>query len=373
MSYLLLQGQQVMTLDARRNAAYLQAMQAVITPDSVVLDLGAGLGIFGLLAAQLGAKRVYMVEPEDIISLTQQIVKANGYSDRIQCLQGKIEEVTIPEPVDVIISVFTGNFLLSEDLLPSLFYARDRYLKPGGVLIPSAAVMETVPASVPAFYEREIAVWSNPHLNLDHSPVRSYVSQAMFFARQDLGQAQYLAEPEKVMALDFYQATDTNCRVEIHHTITQAGICHGWIGWFKMLLGDQWLSTAPHEPPLHWSSAFMPIDPPVAFEVGETVTFKLQRPPYGDWIWQFKSQQTQQQRSTFFSVPNTLKTLQKMAPAYQPNLNTKGKAVHYILAHADGTHSVQELAQQLVSLFPDTFATDQKATKFIQTLVSWLA
>jgi predicted RNA methylase len=125
-----------MTLDARRNQAYFEALKQVITPDSIVLDLGAGLGIHGLLSARLGAKRVYLVEPEDIITVAKDIAKANGYHDRVVCLQGKIEEVDIPELVDAIVSVFTGNFLLQEDLLPSLFYARDRYLKPDGTLIP---------------------------------------------------------------------------------------------------------------------------------------------------------------------------------------------------------------------------------------------
>lgn len=87
-------------------------MSTSLAPESVVLDLGAGLGIHGLLAAQLGAKRVYLVEPEDIIAVAGQISQANGYGERVKCLQGVIEEVNLPEPVDVIISVFTGNFLL---------------------------------------------------------------------------------------------------------------------------------------------------------------------------------------------------------------------------------------------------------------------
>ncbi len=65
------------------NEAYAAALKAVITPESVVLDLGAGLGIHGLLAAQLGAKRVYLVEPEDIIAVTQEIAQADGYGDRV--------------------------------------------------------------------------------------------------------------------------------------------------------------------------------------------------------------------------------------------------------------------------------------------------
>ena len=51
-----------MALDEVRNRAYAQALRRVITPESVVLDLGAGLGTLGLLAAKLGARRVYLVE-----------------------------------------------------------------------------------------------------------------------------------------------------------------------------------------------------------------------------------------------------------------------------------------------------------------------
>ncbi len=57
MTYNTIQGHQGMFFDQIRNDAYFKALQAVITPETVVLDLGAGLGIHGLLAAKLGAKK----------------------------------------------------------------------------------------------------------------------------------------------------------------------------------------------------------------------------------------------------------------------------------------------------------------------------
>jgi predicted RNA methylase len=173
MSYASVSGQQSMAYDLRRNQAYYQALAKVITPDSVVLDLGAGLGVLGILAAKLGAKRVYLVEPEDVITVTNKIVQANGLSERVHCLQGKIEDIDLPEQVDVIISVFTGNFLLGEDLLPSLFYARDKYLKPDGILIPEAGVMQAAPIFAPDIYRENITCWSEPHLEIDYSPALS--------------------------------------------------------------------------------------------------------------------------------------------------------------------------------------------------------
>ena len=58
MSYLSVVGHRSMALDANRNAAYGAALRQAIGPDTVVLDLGAGTGIHGLMAAKLGAKRV---------------------------------------------------------------------------------------------------------------------------------------------------------------------------------------------------------------------------------------------------------------------------------------------------------------------------
>lgn len=369
MSYLYVQGQQSMTLDSRRNEAYAQALKKVITPESVVLDLGAGLGIHGLLAAQLGAKRVYLVEPEDIIAVAAEISQANGYGDRVQCLQGKIEEVNLPEPVDVIVSVFTGNFLLQEDLLPSLFYARDKYLKPGGVLIPQDAVMEAAPVCVPELYQNEIASWSEPHMGIDHHAARTYASQAVYYYKKELTKAQYLAAPESLMAMDFYHSHSTNCQVEVKYKITQSGLCHGWAGWFKMQLGGSWVSTAPHEPPLHWSAAFLPLDPPLELTAGEEVTFKLQRPPFGDWSWRVKTDKTQQQHSTFFSVPMSLKSLKQASLDYQPQITKKGEAALYVLSHSDGTLSVQQLSTHVMKEYPDLFADFKQASSFVQGLI----
>ncbi len=302
MSYSSIYDQHSMAFDLRRNEAYAKAIAAVVTPDSVVMDLGAGIGVHALNSARLGARRVYLVEPENTIVVAKQIAEKNGYGHCIQCLQGAIEDLKIPEPVDVIISVFTGNFLLEEDLLPSLFYARDKYLKPGGAMIPQGAFMEAVPVCAPDLYEQEIEVWSKPHMQIDYSAARTFASQSVQYCRSgsELDKAEYLADPARLMSLDFHQAASTHCDATVTFTITKSGLCHGLVGWFQMQLGDVWVSTAPHEPPLHWAAAFLPLDPPIAVEAGEEMTFRLTRPTFGDWTWTVSTTTTQQQRSTFF-------------------------------------------------------------------------
>ena len=202
MPYETIASHRAMALDSVRNDAYTAALSRVITRDSVVLDLGAGTGVLGLIAARLGARRVYLVEPGDIISVAEEIVAANDLQDRVQCLHGRIEDVAVPEPVDVIVSVMTGNFLLAEDLLPVLFHARDTVLKPGGKLVPDGALMEAALVSAPEVHATHVSGWSNVSHGVDLSAARAYAANNVYYGPTLLRNAAFLSQPATVLALD---------------------------------------------------------------------------------------------------------------------------------------------------------------------------
>jgi hypothetical protein len=358
-----------MTFDERRNTAYERALAELVGPESVVLDLGAGLGVHGLLAARLGARRVYLVEPEDIGLLALKAAKANGLAERMKLLQGRIEEVEVPELVDVIVAAFTGNFLLEEDLLPSLFFARDRFLKPGGALIPDSAVMEAVPVQAPELYEREISDWSKPCLDLDFSSARQHGSNAIYYDRDRLERAQYLSKPADLLCLDFAAATDTNCTAEAVYSIDETGVCHGWAGWFRMRLGDDWLSTAPHEPRVHWSPAFLPVDPPIEVKKDDQLRFRLVRPPFGPWSWFVKAGESEQRHCTLFARPLSADALSKNSPDYRPTVSREGEATRFVLSQIDGQRSVQDVAGLLSDHFPSRFGGFEESVAFVRKIV----
>ncbi|MGE5462576.1 MAG: 50S ribosomal protein L11 methyltransferase, partial [Syntrophothermus sp.] len=60
-----------MIADERRTDAYVAALQHAVRPDSIVLDMGTGTGIFAMLACQFGARHVYAVEPGDAIHIAR--------------------------------------------------------------------------------------------------------------------------------------------------------------------------------------------------------------------------------------------------------------------------------------------------------------
>ena len=76
-------------------------------------------------------RQVYAVEASSIAVHASKLVAANKVDDVIKVLSGKIEEIQLPEQVDVIISEPMGYMLLNERMLETFLHAK-KFLKPGG-------------------------------------------------------------------------------------------------------------------------------------------------------------------------------------------------------------------------------------------------
>lgn len=380
MSYQDVVGHRGMVFDGTRNAAYTRAMKKVITSDTTVMDLGAGLGIHGLIAARLGAAKVYLVEPTVALEVARTVAEHNQL-DTVQCLRASAQTLQLDTRVDVIVSVFTGNFLLSEDLLPSLFYARDHYLARGGTLIPDCGRMEVAPVSAPDYYHKHVACWSEfPHLcreqglpELDYSALRAYAANYVRHDSAQHMQAQRLAEPAILLELDFNTATKAECDGHVEVVIQRDGICHGWMGWFQMRLVDEWLSTDGESSKTHWNQIFMPLAQPLVVATGDRLAFSLKRPERGEWTWTTRLGAQRQRQSSFLSGPITREDLQRQAAHYRPTLNAEGEAARWVLARMKGDVPVEQLASGLREQHRGLFREQTEAVRFVRDLVERFA
>jgi type I protein arginine methyltransferase len=153
-----------------RAQVYLRAMEQTIRPGDVVLDLGAGTGLFSLVACRLGARRVHACDTNPAVQVARELVRKNGFGDRVICHEQRSDKLTLPEPVDVVVSDLRGILPLHGRHLPTLMDARKRLLKPDGALLPWRDQLWLALAETPQDHQRAVSPWDRNDFGLDLGP-----------------------------------------------------------------------------------------------------------------------------------------------------------------------------------------------------------
>lgn len=338
--------------DETRNRAYLQAMQACVGPDTVVLDLGAGVGVLGLLAAKAGARHVYCVEPSSVATQIKPWADANGVGDRITVLQSRIEQAELPEQVDLILSVFTGNLLFTEGLLPSLYHARDRYLKPGGILLPDRARLLLQPVQAGNGPGAGLARFRAESLGLDFSGLADAAASQPITLRRDAPLPRGLGSPVIVTELDFETTTQADVAFAGSTRVTQAGAIDALLGWIEIRLGDAWLSTAADAPEVHWSPVLLPFAQPLDVGAGDVLDIGFRHIDDERMHWTVSHAGVHRRQSTMQHNPDLLIDMQLSSPECLAPLGAEGRIVAEVLAGIAGGASNRAIAERLVASHP---------------------
>lgn len=148
-----LSQQQNMMQDYVRTSTYQKAITSNYADfkGKIVMDVGAGSGILSFFAMQAGAEKVYAIEASNMANFAKQLVHSNNLNDRIVVIPGKIEEIELPQAVDIIISEPMGYMLYNERMLETYLHAR-KWLKPGGRMFPTEGDLHVAPFTDEALY-----------------------------------------------------------------------------------------------------------------------------------------------------------------------------------------------------------------------------
>ena len=80
----------------------------------------------------------------------------------ITVIKGKVEDIELPvDKVDVIISEWMGYFLLYESMLDTVLYARDKWLVPGGVILPDKTSLYLCAIEDAEYKQEKIGYWDS--------------------------------------------------------------------------------------------------------------------------------------------------------------------------------------------------------------------
>ena len=265
-----------MLLDEVRTDSYRDAIcgNPHLFEGKTVLDVGCGTGILSLFAAKAGAAKVYAVDASNIAIQTKQVVKANGFEDIIEVIHGKIEEVDIPEGVDVIISEWMGYFLFCESMLDSVVIARDRWLKPDGIILPDRAQLYLYGVEDEGQRESATDFWHDVY-GFD---MRAFVPLVQSEPLVDRIAACQIITTESCF-LDIDIATvkkeELAFAVPFEMTASETNICSSFVSHFDMSFnhGEQsiYIPTGPHEKSTHWQQASLNLRQALPLKNGDVI------------------------------------------------------------------------------------------------------
>ncbi|GBP67428.1 Histone-arginine methyltransferase CARMER [Eumeta japonica] len=283
-----LSQQQNMMQDYVRTSTYQRAILSNISDfkNKVVLDVGAGSGILSFFAVQAGARKVYAVEASNMAHHAQGLVRANGLDDRIAVIAGKIEEIELPEAVDVIISEPMGYMLYNERMLETYLHAK-KWLKPSGNMFPTRGDLHIAPFTDDALfmeqYNKANFWYQTCFHGVDLSALRTAAMKEYF--RQpivDTFDVRICMARSVRHVVDFMRANETDLHrieVDFRFELTQSGTCHGLAFWFDVLFAGStqhvWLSTAPTEPLTHWYQVRCLLEAPIFAKQGQFLTGRV--------------------------------------------------------------------------------------------------
>ena len=129
--------------DVPRNEFYRDALARVVTPDSVVLEIGAGSGLLSIIAASLGARSVVAIEAnQHLANVSREIIRRNGYEGKIRIINKMSTDVAAEEVAahggvpTVLLSEILGTLMLGESALHYVADARRRLCAPECAVVP---------------------------------------------------------------------------------------------------------------------------------------------------------------------------------------------------------------------------------------------
>jgi len=171
-------------------------------------------------------------------------------------VKGKLEETELPIPeFDIIISEWMGYFLLYESMLDTVLLARDKYLKPGGLIFPDVCTMWLAGIEDGEYKEEKISFWDNVY-GFDYTCIKEVALREPLVDTVDMKAV--VTKPFQFKKIDLLTAQKEDLTFEAPFTLkaTRNDYIHAFISWFDVEFSCLHVpirfSTGPQARYTHW-------------------------------------------------------------------------------------------------------------------------
>jgi len=256
--------------DEARTEAFLRAIARVVRPGDVVGDLGTGSGILAFAARRAGARAVWAIDRDPIVTVAAAVARANGI-DGITFVEGEARDAMPPE-LDVLVSECFGPFAIGGTMIRALTELRARARAKR--TIPERIELFVAPVEDPAI-ARHIGAFARTRYGIDWSVAHALAINNVYntvVAPRSL----LVARPAALAAIDLQVAYTGSLTAQVEARATRRGRAHAIAGWFVAELGGGvTLSTAPGRPTTIWRQVVFPLAAPIPVERGTRIAITL--------------------------------------------------------------------------------------------------
>jgi hypothetical protein len=235
--------------------------------------------VLAFFARQLGAREVWLYDPGAALALAEIVAARNGI-DGLHFVPERSLDVADPPRVDVVVAEVLGNFAYEEDVLETLRDAQ-RFLAPGGTLIPASIVQWVAPVRSDRF-ERDLRSWRDVGYGLDWQDAERMTRNNMYVFPIEPGDL--VSDAARSWdSLDFREPISSQRMGTVEWTVERAEPIFGFALWWDCTLAPGVvLSTSPSAPRTHWDQIYLPLEQALAAERGDRLALQIECATGGD-------------------------------------------------------------------------------------------
>ena len=363
-----------MVADEQRTGAYARALRRLVTPESIVLDLGAGFGFFAILAARLGARHAYAIEPNDVVAFGPALARANGVADRVTFFRGDSRKVQLPERATLLVEDLRSVLPLQDNRFALLRDARERLLTADAQSVALRDRLWAAPARHPASYRHLIDAAGPNTCGVDLRPLRALLADDVW--TKNTGAGDLLLPGALVGEFDLLSDLDAGFDGTARWTCSEALAADGFAVWFDAeLAGGERFSSAPGPDQTVHRCLYLPLRETLAIPGGVDLTFRFCGIHAGErysWAWESALadvagnvlRRTPRQSSLFASALTPM-TLRSLSEQHRPVLGPEGQRWRAADHLVDGTRSSHEIADALAAAPSNGFDSAAEALNWL--------
>lgn len=200
----------------------------------------------------------------------------------VTLIKGKVEEVVLPEKVDIIISEWMGYCLFYESMLNSVIVARDKWLKPDGIILPDKATLLLCAIEDADYKDDKIAFWDNVY-GFNMSCIKQMAIQEPLVDTVDNNQV--MTSAAKLITVDIHtvKIEDMDFKIPFRLVAQRDDYCHAFVAYFDIEFSKchkkVFFSTGPHAQYTHWKQTVFYLEDVLSMKKGEEIRGEFSMKP----------------------------------------------------------------------------------------------